>query len=98
MLKERYKIKANDIEDGTGCSHVNVTVIQNTKMYLLKITNLIVRMKSTKKAFNSSSLTFKSSSLNINYINISLFIKLDIQSFSMTYSPLGQDDKGETFL
>lgn len=47
-MKERYKIKSNDIGGGIEYSHVNVTVIQNIRIYLLKIAILIVRMHSTK--------------------------------------------------
>lgn len=95
-MKERYKIKSNDIGGGIEYSHVNVTVIQNIRIYLLKIAILIVRMHSTKWVFTSSVLTFKSPSLNGNYTNISHFIKLDIQSFSMIYCPFGQDHRGRS--
>lgn len=58
--KERYKIKANDIGGVTGCLHVNGAVIQNIKIFV-GITDLIVRMYSPREPFNSSIVTFKSS-------------------------------------
>ena len=32
--KERCKIKANNVGDGTGCLHVNGAVIQNIKIFV----------------------------------------------------------------